>query len=64
MDGVEGDHSITKFDAALYVAKYNRALLRRTIEEAQRRMRQISRESDPTLRPVLSPGFLGLRGTF
>jgi hypothetical protein len=37
-DGATSDHSITKFDADLYVAKYNRALLRKTIQETKERM--------------------------
>lgn len=75
-DGKPHDHSLTKFDAQLYVAKYNRALLRKTIAETKDRMRELSSESatddraaagnprTATVSPVITPGFIGLAGEF
>jgi hypothetical protein len=65
-NGSPRDHSITKLDADLYVAKYNRALLRKTIQETETRMRELSERNTPSLSvsPIVSPTFLGLRGTF
>jgi hypothetical protein len=66
-DGSNGDHVITKFDADLYVAKYNRALLRKTIQETEERMRQLSGTNDSpsfTIAPIVSPRFTGLVGRF
>jgi hypothetical protein len=42
-------HRITRFDAELYVAKYNRALLRKTIQETKDRMQQLSSKNAPQL---------------
>ena len=36
------DHRITKFDAQLYVEKYNRAVLRRSLRDTQERMRGLT----------------------
>ncbi len=66
-DGDATEHSITKFDADLYVAKYNRALLRKTIQETKERMQQLSGRNDAprfTISPMISPGFTGIVGTF
>jgi|GEM_PF-2137807 len=64
-DGNQYDHSITKFDAALYAAKYNRAVLHQTIKETETRMKQLSSDaSGVTVKPVLTLGFVGLTGRF
>jgi hypothetical protein len=66
-DGLPSDHVITKFDADLYAAKYNRALLRRTIRDTDTRMHQISgKNAVPsfTINPVVAPEFTGIVGTF
>lgn len=59
-DGRPMEHSINKFDAELYVARYNRLLLRKTVKDTQTRMRDLS----ASLRPVFSVGFVGVAGTF
>ncbi|MGH7281568.1 MAG: hypothetical protein ACRELY_08605, partial [Polyangiaceae bacterium] len=58
VDGTPADHVISKFDAELYVARYNRALLRRTIEDTQVRMRQLSSGNNHS-----SPPQVNLRAT-
>jgi hypothetical protein len=66
-DGSSTTHSINSFDAELYVAKYNRALLRKTIEETKERMQQLSGKNETpsfSLEPFVSPGFTGLVGRF
>jgi hypothetical protein len=65
-DGSPRDHAITRFDAELYASRYDRALLRRTVEEARTRMREVSRADTPALEivPVLSPAFTGIVGRF
>jgi hypothetical protein len=66
-DGGTGDHAISKLDADLYVARYNRALLRKTVEETREKMQSLSGKNEqPALRvaPVVSPAFTGLLGQF
>jgi hypothetical protein len=66
-DGQPSDHSIARLDADLYVAKYNRALLRKTIQETKERMQQLSGKNDlPALAivPLVTPLFVGLAGQF
>lgn len=61
--------AISRFDAELHTAQYNRALLRRTVDETASRMGRTSEASTAralTLRiyPVVSPAFAGVTGTF
>jgi hypothetical protein len=65
-DGVPYDHVITKPDADLYAAKYNRALLRKTIRGTSNRVQPISSNESSSIAvvPVVSPGFAGLVGRF
>jgi hypothetical protein len=65
-DGVPSDHSLSKLDADLYVAKYNRALLRQTVKDTESKMRALSSDASPPVRitPIASPGFVGLSGSF
>jgi hypothetical protein len=64
-DGGSHHHSISKFDADLYAAKYNRALLRRTVKETESQMRRLSADlGGVKIKPVLSPSLVGLTGTF
>jgi hypothetical protein len=66
-DGSNGDHVISKVDADVYVAKYNRALLRKTIQETKERALPLSGKNDtPTfvIAPIVSPGFTGIVGAF
>lgn len=66
-DGTAAEHVVTKFDADLYAAKYNRALLRKTVQDTKERMQQLSSKNDgPALRlsPVISPTFTGVVGQF
>ena len=70
MGGWEGgpsDHSIDRSDAQLYAAKYNRELLRKTIQVTKEKMKQLSgRNLVPSFKiePIVSPGFTGILGTF
>ena len=63
-NGTPSDHNITKYDAELYVARYNRALLRKTVRDTQSQMRRLSAVNEWQLAPIVSPGFLGIRGAF
>jgi len=66
-DGDADEHVITKPDADLYVAKYNRALLRKTVDETKERMQGLSgKNASPSFQvmPVLSPEFTGIVGRF
>jgi hypothetical protein len=60
-DGKPSQHAISKLDADLYVAKYNRALLRRTITETREKMKDLS---GVQVKPIVSLGFVGLAGSF
>jgi hypothetical protein len=64
-DGEPEEHVINKFDAELYVARYNRALLRATVKNTDALMRQLSSEA-PRVRvmPLLSLDYFGVQGTF
>jgi hypothetical protein len=65
-DGSKGDHLIVKSDADLYVAKYNRALLRTMVKGTETKV-QPSGKNEPSsfvIAPVVSPGFTGLVGQF
>lgn len=46
-DGDVTDHRITKFDAQLYSQRYNRALLRKTVREADERIRSLQGVASP-----------------
>ena len=61
-DGGADEHYLSEHDATLYVTRYNRALLRRTIKDVQKTQSRWV----PTLRmePTVGLGFTGLRGTF
>jgi len=66
-DGPKADHVISKSNADLYVALYNRALLRMRLRATPPVPPQPSgRNEAPPLRllPVVSPGFTGLAGQF
>lgn len=58
-DGSKSDHDLDERDATLYVTRYNRALLRRTIRDVQRTQSRSLR-----LEPRIGVGFTGLRGHF
>lgn len=59
------DHRITKFDAELYVQHYNRALLRKTVKEADERIRALQgRAEEPRRDFSLRVSPLGVAGTF
>jgi hypothetical protein len=66
-DGTSDEHVVTKFDAQLYAAKYNRELLRKTIQDTKERMKHLSGKNNApsfTILPIASPGFTGIIGTF
>ena len=57
----------SKVDADVYVAKYNRALLRKTIHVTKERALPLSGKNDtPTfvIAPIVSPSFTGIVGAF
>jgi hypothetical protein len=66
-DGSKGDHTLSKADANLYVAKYNRELLRKAVQGTKEPAPQITGKSDSPsfmIAPLVSPGFTGIVGTF
>jgi hypothetical protein len=63
------DHYLTQSDAQLYITRYNRALLRKAVRDAQRAYQDpvsIRPREPPSIAvtPVVSPGFTGIMGTF
>jgi hypothetical protein len=65
-DGSNRDHSLSRSDAELYAAKYNRAL-RRGLTKPNNGPSLLSQPSDSpraVIAPMLSPGFAGLVGRF
>jgi hypothetical protein len=65
-DGSNQDHSITRSDAELYAAKYNKALLR-DVTSANKGLSEPSGHGDSSravIVPTFSPGFAGLVGRF
>jgi hypothetical protein len=61
-DGADDDHYLTEHDATLYVTRYNRALLRRTIKDVQRT--QARRAPALRIEPLLGFGSGGVRVQF
>jgi hypothetical protein len=60
-------HNMSELDARLYASRYNRTLLRKTIQETRERMQQLSGKNDPPplrVMPIISPGFTGIVGQF
>jgi hypothetical protein len=63
-DGSDSSHGLTDRDAHLYVERYNRSLLRKTVREVERSNAQVSSASWLTLAPFFGPTGLGVRGRF
>ena len=70
-DGADNEHLLTESETRLYIARYNRALLRKVVRETQSIYRDIALRQMPArptkslrLRPLVGPGGLGLQGEF
>jgi len=63
-DGAPTEHSISRFDAEIYVTRYNHALLRRVVQEAETRLREGAPPASVSVMPLVTPGFVGVAGTF
>jgi hypothetical protein len=73
-DGAPRDHYLTAGEARVLVERYNRALLRKTIQLVEDSSRENAirspqfppdaRSARTVIAPVVSPSFLGLAGTF
>ena len=63
-DGKPGEHFLGDRDAVLYVDRYNRALLRKTVKDVQSSHAKESRFEGLEVRPSIGLGVLGLEGRF